>query len=71
MSESKDDGRTTAASESTEATEEPEEEEQQPSLGERLTSFQSLVFVKAFREEKVKFSTMVTLRSVDAMATRT
>lgn len=55
MSESKDDGRTTAASESTEATEEPEEEEQQPSLGERLTSFQSLVFVKAFREEKVKY----------------
>ena len=55
LSESKDDGRTTATSESTEVTDEPEEEEQQPSLGERLTSFQSLVFVKAFREEKVKY----------------
>ncbi|CAH3197517.1 unnamed protein product [Porites evermanni] len=44
--------------ESTEATEEPEEDEQQPSLGERLTSFQSLVFVKAFREEKVVFASV-------------
>lgn len=45
------DGRSTATSESTEATEEGEE---QPSLADGLTSFQKLVFVKAFREEKVR-----------------
>ena len=45
------DGRSTATSESTEATEEGEE---QSSLADGLTSFQKLVFVKAFREEKVK-----------------
>ena len=44
------DGRSTATSESTEATEEAEE---QSSLVDRLSSFQKLVFIKAFREEKV------------------
>ncbi|KAL9959258.1 hypothetical protein ACROYT_G032565 [Oculina patagonica] len=47
------DGRSTATSESTEATEEGEE---QTSLADGLTSFQKLVFVKAFREEKVVFA---------------
>lgn len=47
-----DDGRTTATSESTEAAAE-EGDESPVSFGERLTSFQSLIFVKAFREEKV------------------
>ena len=57
LSEGKDNGRSTATSESTEATEEAEEaeegEEQEVRFGQRLTSFQSLVFVKAFKEEKV------------------
>ncbi|XP_058967936.2 dynein axonemal heavy chain 6 [Pocillopora verrucosa] len=47
------DGRSTATSESTEATEEAEE---QSSLVDRLSSFQKLVFIKAFREEKVVFA---------------
>lgn len=51
LSQSSGDGRSTATSDSTEATEEGEEE--QTSFSSRLTSFQSLVFVKAFKEEKV------------------
>ncbi|XP_015770017.1 PREDICTED: dynein heavy chain 6, axonemal-like [Acropora digitifera] len=52
-----DDGRTTATSESTEAAAE-EGDESPVSFGERLTSFQSLIFVKAFREEKVVFASV-------------
>lgn len=52
MSKEDNDGRSTATSESTEATDEGQEHS---GLSDRLTSFQKLVFVKAFREEKVIF----------------
>ncbi|XP_068731859.1 uncharacterized protein [Montipora capricornis] len=52
LSESLGDGRTRATSESTEAAEEVEG--LQVSFGECLTSFQSVVFVKAFTEEKAR-----------------